>query len=209
MHIKSFSNGAVYGDLDNDGDLDLVVQNIDDVPFLFKNNTKEHTSKKDSLHFVTIQLKGGPFNSDAFGAKVQVFEGPSIQTRYILSGRGYLSQSSNRLQFGLKDGRIIDSVKVYWPEGTINVYRTPSLSTPIILSPLSRQQEIQNAAQDYNGKVFQSISPSSIGLNYVHQEKDFIDFNIQKHCRIKCPSKEYQCVRGSEWRWTGRYHHRR
>jgi enediyne biosynthesis protein E4 len=115
LAIPSFSNGSAYADLDNDGDLDLVTNNIDAPAFLFENQSNPLKSK-DAAAFLRIKLEGPAKNPDAFGSKVEVFYGAQRQTAYILSGRGYLSKSENSAHFGLGVQTAVDSVVIAWPD---------------------------------------------------------------------------------------------
>jgi hypothetical protein len=115
---RSFSYGAVYSDLDLDGDLDLVVHNTDDPPFLFKNLIAEKTKQDTTSNYIQIKLKGQLKNPDAIGAKVSVYYNGNLQSRNIISGRGYLSQPSMIAYFGLGAARGIDSILIQWPDNT-------------------------------------------------------------------------------------------
>lgn len=178
LSIKSFSNGAAYADLDLDGDLDLVVNNIDDAPFLFKNQAEELDRETNKHHFLEIRLKGTALNPDAIGARVTLFTPRGLQSRLVLSGRGYLSQPSLVSFFGLGEESRIDSILIQWPDGTVQkegavavdqilTFEYAGLSAPV-LDGVSKE------------KLFIMQHPAAFGLDYKHEEKDFIDFNIQK-----------------------------
>ncbi|RYF88469.1 MAG: CRTAC1 family protein, partial [Chitinophagaceae bacterium] len=110
----SMSNGAAFVDLDNDGDLDLVVNNINKAAFVFINNTTTNGEEVTS-HFLKVQLKGDSLNRRAFGARVSIYQAGNAQCLEQQPVRGYFSSVDQDLFFGLGQSSKIDSLRVLWP----------------------------------------------------------------------------------------------
>jgi hypothetical protein len=108
------SSAAAYADLDNDGDLDLVINKINEPAAVYRNSARE----KDSTTYLAIKLKGKPGNTFAIGAKVYVYAGGVLQYQEVNPGRGYLSSLPVRLHFGLGHAQQADSVRIVWPDNT-------------------------------------------------------------------------------------------
>jgi hypothetical protein len=108
---KTLSNGAAYVDLDNDGDMDLVVNNIDEKAFIYRNNSEKFSKN----NFLKINLKGLGKNTMGIGAKVKITVGDMIQTQELLNTRGYQSSVDFNLNFGIGKSQVIDMVEVIWP----------------------------------------------------------------------------------------------
>ena len=111
----SMSNGAAYADLDNDGDLDLVVNNINREAFVFINNTNQK-DKQATAHFISLRLEGDSLNRQGFGSKVYVYDQSGIQMQEENPVRGYFSSVDRQLIFGLGKNDHVDSIRVVWPD---------------------------------------------------------------------------------------------
>jgi hypothetical protein len=105
------SRGAAFGDLFNDGRIDVVVENMDGLPMVLRNQDGSHN------HWITIQLLGTRSNRLALGAKVRVVAGALSQIEEVRSGGSYLSQNDLRLHFGLGSANKVDRVEIRWPSG--------------------------------------------------------------------------------------------
>ena len=125
----SYSNGSVYADLDNDGDLDIVVNNIDEEAYLLKNTSE----KKESGKFLTFAIKGGDSNPSGIGAKVILYDGEQISTRENFTSRGYLSSVPPTLHLGVGKDSIIDSLQVIWPGGKFQTLKSVATNQRILL----------------------------------------------------------------------------
>lgn len=117
MKDEGFSNGTAYGDLDNDGDIDLVINKLDGPSAIYENRTTQLHSDKAWLR---INLKGPAGNSGGFGSKVWIWQNGKMQFQYCSPYRGYLSTNEQTLHFGIEN-REVDSLKVLWPDGRAQV----------------------------------------------------------------------------------------
>ena len=111
------SRGAAFGDLDNDGRMDVVVENVDGMPMVLHN---EGTSKN---HWITFQLAGTKSNRAAIGARIKLSAGEISQVDEVRSGGSYLSQNDLRVHFGLGSATKVDSVEIRWPSGTVDMLK--------------------------------------------------------------------------------------
>lgn len=112
--IPTFSNGATYADLDNDGDLDVVINNINEAATLLKNEVIE----RNAGNYIAIEFSGPTTNDKGVGTSVKLTaEDGKIQVRQLINSRGFLSAVSNRLHFGLGKQEMIESMEVLWPDG--------------------------------------------------------------------------------------------
>ncbi|MFQ5738835.1 MAG: CRTAC1 family protein [Acidobacteriota bacterium] len=109
---RTASRGAAFGDLDNDGDVDVVVNDLDGAPMLLRNDGGNRSS------WLRVKLVGGAKNAFALGARVKVVSGSLVQKSEVHSGSSYISQSDLRLHFGLGARKMVDLVEVVWPDGT-------------------------------------------------------------------------------------------
>ncbi|MEZ4794112.1 MAG: VCBS repeat-containing protein [Flavobacteriaceae bacterium] len=165
----SFSNGAAYADFDNDGDLDIVVNNIDDEIGLYRNNSNEN--------YLQVKLKGPQQNTMALGAKVYVKLKDGIQFQQVYLTRGFESSISEIQHFGLGQDPEIEEVIVEWPDGKISKVENPKSNQRLAVDYSSAVEDQISLKKYWNKK--QSIDPSSIGLDYVQTENDFNDFSLQ------------------------------
>ncbi len=181
---KSFSNGAVFADLDNDGDLDIVVNNINDEASIIENQTE----RVKRANYVRIQLKGGQQNSRAIGAKVTLWEGGRQQQQYQSVVRGYLSSVEPILHFGLESDRI-DSLEVSWPNTSVSkLYNVEVNQHLIVDSKLIERLERSDIILPT--KIF-NVDTTTIALT--HQENGGHDYVFQ-HLLMRQYNRFGPCV---------------
>jgi enediyne biosynthesis protein E4 len=175
LSTPSFSNGAAYGDLDNDGDLDLVINNVNMPPFIFRNET----NKKPGSNFLTLTLKGSGKNTEAIGAEVTVYYDKKINYLELMPMRGFQSTVDNRLHFGLGNATSVDSVVVMWPDGQYSVLNNVASNQFLKLD--QKDAVVRSIISSGNKKntVFQKVDKID-GLDFIHKENDYNDFDRDK-----------------------------
>ncbi|MEO6453851.1 MAG: VCBS repeat-containing protein [Ginsengibacter sp.] len=175
----SYSNGAAYSDLDNDGDLDLVINNINQPAQIYRNNAMQQSGN----FYLEIELKGTESNSFAIGAKVLLKQNDSIQIGYVSTTKGFESSSLQYVHFGVGKNKIIDTVQIIWPDGNSQTLFNVKTNQRITVSynPGHFQHKVSllpSLDKSKDALIFTDIT-DSIGLSFVHHENDFNDFNVQ------------------------------
>lgn len=175
LNTPSFSNGAAYGDLDNDGDLDLVVNNVNMPPFIYRNET----NKKPGTNHLVLTLIGSGKNTVAIGAGVTLYYGGKINYQELVPSRGFESSVDNRLHFGLGASTAIDSLVVNWPDGKYSVQREVAVNQFLTLDQKDAVYRFINISEKQLTPVFQKVEQIN-GLDFTHRENDFNDFERDK-----------------------------
>jgi hypothetical protein len=175
MEEETFSNGAVYVDYDNDGDLDLIVNNIDQKASIHENRMLE--SRSPNSNYITINLKGSQGNMDALGAKVWLETQSGFQFLEKYPVRGYKSSVDPRLNFGWKTDDPLVSLWVKWPDGRIQSVANTAYNKIVEIEYAPNQTELPEHLMDSSKKIF--IETEMKGLNYHHVESDYNDFQMQ------------------------------
>ena len=176
----SFSNGAAFADLDNDGDLDYVVNNINDPAFIYENNL--YSGKSESrARYLRIRLdKGSRPAGWELGTKVTLrYGGGKKQYHDHSIYRGYLSTVENVVHFGLGDHALIDTITVVWPDGKLNTLHAVAADQVLVISydkAADAQPSIRGSDQH---QLLKEIS-STLGIRYKHKEWDKVDFYRQR-----------------------------
>lgn len=171
---KSISNGAIYVDLDLDGDLDLVSNNINSEAYVYKNLTMEN--KQQNTRYLAVNLKGSELNPGGIGAEVTLFYGNTIQKTHEYPVRGYVSSVDFILHFGLGKRNSVDSLLVTWPDGKAQMQRNISTNTRLELS-YADAKTIAGESIPKKSTLLQNAD--GIVSRMVHKENAYIDFMDQ------------------------------
>ena len=180
LDLPGFSNGSAYADLDNDGDLDLVVNNVNMPAFIYRNNSVEQHPENKYLKLI---LKGEGKNRFGIGAKATVYYNHTISYQEQMPTRGFESTVDNRLNFGLGKVEIIDSVIVQWPDGKESVLKSLKPDQIITVDQSTAKTIPTNSRQISSTVLSPSVqtlfSPAKLnyGIDFVHRENEFNDFN--------------------------------
>jgi len=174
-----YSTGSVFSDLDNDGDLDLVLNNINDPATVYENTLINKDSVNRNHHFLVIQLRGDSLNLNGIGAKISLFCGKQLQYYEHFPIRGFQSMVDPKIHFGLGGVTLIDSLHIWWPDGKEQYLS--EVAGDHLLS-LHHDQASFNTKpriiRNNDNKIFTSLAGKT-RIEYRHQEKKFVDFDIQ------------------------------
>ncbi|MHA4842804.1 VCBS repeat-containing protein [Flavitalea antarctica] len=177
MDQPSFSNGAVYVDLDNDGDLDYVINNINETALVYENtlNNKEHTY----ANYLKIKFEGTQTNRDGLGAIAKIFYGDKMQVHENSPYRGYLSSVEEVACFGLDTIKSIDSVIITWPQGQTQLLRNVKVNQVLKVSIANATLTLRPSDSIASTNIFSDITAAA-GIRYRHEEADAIDFDKER-----------------------------
>lgn len=173
----SYSNGSVYADLDNDGDLDIVTNNINEKAFVYQNLSEQKPAKND---FVRLYLKGKQGNLNAIGSKCLVFKGENVLSYEKFPVRGFQSSMEVPLNIGLGKKADIDSMVVIWPDNRYQVLKTSALKDSLALTyreglPVFDYDAFKKKKES-TSYAFGDIA-AKLGLAVRHEENNFIEFD--------------------------------
>lgn len=178
VNISSFSNAAAFADLDNDGDLDYIVCNINEVAFLFENQLGKNDKTPPS--FLSIKLNGSENNRNGIGASVTISQQGNLQFSENNVYRGFLSSVENHVHFGLGNNSKVDSILVEWPDGRTQIIKNPSTNQNLIFNYTeSNSKEIKWLPKISTGPLFEKGNRKA-SIHFKHREEDIIDFNNQR-----------------------------
>src|SRR2546425_2863227 len=170
MGSAGFSNGAAYVDLDNDGALDLVVNNLNAPAAIYRNRARDLDSTN---HYLTVNLRGAGRNTEGIGAKVTVVAGGRHQLVEVMPTRGFESAVDPRPHFGVGAARVVDSLVVVWPDRKFQVLTNVPVDRVITLSQTDAKGRY-SYARPATKPPFTDVS--ALGPAYKHEENRFFDF---------------------------------
>ncbi|MEP7106494.1 MAG: FG-GAP-like repeat-containing protein [Ferruginibacter sp.] len=187
-----FSNGACYADLDNDGDLELIINQFNGKATIYRNNAIEYFNN----NYLTVKLKGQKSNLQAIGSKLYLYTKGKIQMQELNPYRGYESTVELPLHFGLGKNTVADSIKITWPDGTRQVlYNVAANAIINIAYPATANHRkiiasapVSSGAAGSTQPMFKNVTEAG-GLIYMHRESYFVDFNFQPllpHMHSRC-----------------------
>ncbi|MDO3643618.1 VCBS repeat-containing protein [Mucilaginibacter sp. L3T2-6] len=171
LNEATVSSGAAYVDLDNDGDLDLVVNNINQQASVYQNTSRE----SGNTSYLAIKLKGIAKNTDAIGAKVYVYSPGNLQYQEVNRNRGYLSAVSTTLNFGLGKQTSVDSVRIIWPDQSVQMLTNVKADQLLVIAeqPDKRHEDSSVAPKK---TIFKPASPI---IDFKPEEITINDFKRQ------------------------------
>ncbi|MBX3256305.1 MAG: VCBS repeat-containing protein [Chitinophagaceae bacterium] len=174
LGMPGYSNGAAYGDLDNDGDLDIIVNNVNMDCFVYRNNT----SLKNNNHYLKIRLQGEGMNTYGVGARVSVHINHEKRELYQVLSRGFQSSSDPVLNFGLGEQKHIDSVVISWPDLLQQtLYHVP---VDTVITVRQREAKVKFVQPPAAIPLYQEVSTAKITGASAHRENSFIDFDKER-----------------------------
>ncbi len=165
---KTFSNGATYADLDNDGDLDFIINNIDQKVSLYQNNNIEKNN------YVKIKLEGPKNNVNGLGAKIYVSTDSLTQFNELTLTRGFQSSVPPEVHFGLGKKDNIKSIKVIWPNGMVSTVENAKVNHTMVINFSTAEVIEENESREK--KIFNTVEPESFNVDFVHIENGYDDY---------------------------------
>jgi hypothetical protein len=169
----TLSNGTAYGDLDNDGDLDLVINNINEYAQVYRNNSESYTSN----NYLRIRLKGLNGNTYGIGSKVILKTNNQTQYQELMPSRGYQSSMNPELLFGIGNHASIDTLMVIWPDSTTQMLTEINSNQMLTLNQSDALKTSPNKSTI--DPVF-TKADNNLCVQFTHREDDFIDFKVDK-----------------------------
>ncbi|GHB55464.1 CRTAC1 family protein [Persicitalea jodogahamensis] len=168
------SNAAAYADFDQDGDLDIVISNINEPIFIYQNNAPKN-------NYLTLRLQGKKSSASTLGAKAWTYAGGKMQYQECYPVRGYLSSVTTDLHFGLGKETKVDSVVVAWPSGERTRLVNPKANQLLVVDEGKAEKgSLKNIlVKESAPTLFEQLAPSQTGLDFYHQENEFVDFKVE------------------------------
>ncbi len=179
----TLSQGAAYADLDGDGDLDLITNNMNEPAGIYKNNARE---LNPANHYLRLKLIGEQSNKFSIGAKAFLFSQGDVYFKQVQTTRGFMSSGEPVLHFGLGERKIIDSLLIIWPNNYSQLLKNIHCDSLLTIQYTHAGNQLLLNQRDYlahslhssDNPILSDIS-EKLGTNFKHEEDDFFDFNDQ------------------------------
>jgi hypothetical protein len=175
---KSISNGAVYVDLDNDGDLDLVVNNINEQAGIFQNRLDQISGDTADKNYLKVKFEGQNRIKFGIGARVEIYSKNQVQVRENYTSRGFQSAVAPELHFGVGSHEILDSVKIIWPSGKSETFTQVRVNSTLVMKETDASISSKPTPLPEKSRV-RVLERNSTGLEFIHLENEYNDFNVE------------------------------
>ncbi|QBA63838.1 FG-GAP-like repeat-containing protein [Muriicola soli] len=169
ISFEGFSNGSVYADLDNDGDLEVITNNIDDVASVFENLSS------GSSNSLVLNFKGPEKNPFGIGVQATAMDEGDKQFQEMTLSRGFQSSVAPQMHFGLGDREGLDSLLIRWPDGKEQLITSLSSNTRQVIEYANAGEAIRNK-KSLEEKIFETTDPEVLGIDFRHEENYYNDF---------------------------------
>lgn len=170
--MKGYYNGAAYADLNNDGNLDMVINALNAPAVILKNNAPKK-------NYISVSFKGSDLNTFGIGCKAYVFQKGKMQYQELMLTRGFQSSSDTRLHFGLDTAAVIDSILVIWPDQKFQIVKNIVVNKSIIFDQKEAAGSFKYPTFFIPKKEYLTDISDSVKLKWKHKEDQFDDFNMQ------------------------------
>lgn len=173
LTFEGWSNGCLYADLDNDGDLEIVINNIDDKASLFENHSSENNN------YLTLSFKGTQKNKNGLGVKALVRANGLEQFQEMTLTRGFQSSVDPRLHFGLGKANKIEELAVTWPDGKVQKLNNLEANQFLVVNHANATEPLEKPNSEAEEKLFLTINDPNIVVRHKHVENVYDDFQDQ------------------------------
>ena len=170
LELPGMSNGAAYGDLDNDGDLDIVVNNVNMTAFIYKNNAEKMTNN----NYIRLKFKGADKNKFAIGTKVRLYYRDNDVVQELVPSRGFQSSMDYTMDIGLGKYTKIDSLRVIWPDDYTQKINTVDANQTLILNHSDAQQKYHPYQKKNIKTILKELTNNKL---LAHKENSYNDFD--------------------------------